>query len=346
MKINAKQAVIWVGWAISLLFFIWAAAKIDFGKAWESMKMADYRLFLPAVILNIIIMGVRSMRWRIFIEPVKKLPFMPVFSALTVGYMANMILPARIGEVVRALVISEQENIPKGAAFGTVVVERVFDGLSAGVFMALVILWITPTPEQMENYHKLSAAILSASAIFIAAFMAVYLFHKRVRPVVWLIETATGMLPEKWGSKIHEALESLRHGLDSIDHGHRIARIVMWSVPVWALAGPFNYLFIVAFNLDLPLQAGFLVLVTQMFGLMAPSAPGFLGVYHAATMAGLMFYGVDQDTALSVAVVMHLVVFFAQTIPGFYFMWRMKYSLGQIKQREEKAEVEGLNPEL
>jgi hypothetical protein len=343
MQGKAKKITIWAGWAISLFFIVYAFAKMDFGKVWASIIMADWRWIVPAFALQMFILFLRAVRWKIFIEPLKMIGVMSTFAALSIGFMANMILPARVGEVVRALVLSEKEGIPKGAAFGTVVIERVFDGLSAVVLMVLVFIFASPM-DVSGNLSSVKMAGAAACAGFILLFVAIYLFHKQVKPVIWLIEKSTGLLPGAWGPKTRDALESLRSGLDSVDHGHRLARVVAWSVPLWGLAGPFNWMVFKAFGLNLPMEAGFVVVVTQVFGLMIPSAPGFVGVYHAATMAGMMLYGVDKEIALSVAVLMHLMIFFSLTLPGFYYMWKLSYSLGEIKQREEKAEDEGINP--
>ncbi|MDH5756666.1 MAG: flippase-like domain-containing protein [Nitrospinota bacterium] len=339
MHKNTKRYTIWAGWAISLLFVGLAIWKMDLGKVWESMKMVNFVWIIPAVAINFSIICVRSARWRVFIEPVKHISFLSTLSAMAIGFMANMVLPARIGEVVRALVLSEKEKVPMGSAFGTVVIERVFDGLSVVVLMAITLALVTPaTADAAEMFDGIKIAGLSASAVFITVFFIIYLFHKQIRPVVWIIDKTTGILPGAWGHKVREMLESIRKGLDSIDHGGRIIRIALWSVPVWALAAPFNLLIFQSMGLELPWSSGFVVLVTQVFGLMVPSGPGFVGAYHAATMAGLMFYGVDKETALSVAVVMHLVVFVAQTTPGFYFLWKDGDTLGGIQEREEKAE--------
>jgi len=102
MKSKVKSLVIWGGWGISLVFIVWAVMKMDLAKVWASLQMADYRWIVPAAILNLLILYFRGARWRHFIWPVKKITRKSAFSALCIGFMANMVLPARIGEFVRA----------------------------------------------------------------------------------------------------------------------------------------------------------------------------------------------------------------------------------------------------
>ena len=90
-----------------------------------------------------------------------------------------------------------------------------------------------------------------------------------------------------------------------------------------------------AFGLDIPFSACFLVLLTQVLGIMIPSAPGFVGVHHAATIAGLAFFGVDGEVALSVALALHIVLFLTLTIPGLVFLWLEQYSFSQVQNAAE-----------
>ncbi|MDH5638606.1 MAG: flippase-like domain-containing protein, partial [Nitrospinota bacterium] len=85
MKSNTKRYTIWAGWAISLLFVALAIWKMDMGKVWESMKMVNFIWIVPAVAVNFLIICVRSARWRIFIEPVKRITFISTLSAMAIG---------------------------------------------------------------------------------------------------------------------------------------------------------------------------------------------------------------------------------------------------------------------
>ncbi|VAX20253.1 hypothetical protein MNBD_NITROSPINAE04-2701 [hydrothermal vent metagenome] len=338
MKSTGHNLAIWIGWAISVSFIVWAVLKMDLTKVWGALVMADYRWVIPAAILNIALLCGRGARWRHFIAPIKQVSFMSSFSAMCIGFMANMVLPARIGEFVRAYVLAKKESISKSSAFATVVIERAFDGLSVVVMMALIFIFVEPPDANDIFWTSLKIAGITASIFFMIFFTGLYLFHRRVKFMERAVEWLTAALPGKYRAKAREIIEAFRKGFDSIDHGHRVVKIILWCAFIWGAAAPFNYFIFQAFDLDLPISASFLVLLSQILGVMVPSAPGFIGVFHAATIAGLMFYGVDSELALSVALVLHIIMFIMQTIPGLIFLWMEQYSLRDIKHAVDDEE--------
>ncbi len=338
MKSTGRNLAIWIGWAISIAFIAWAVLKMDLAKVWGALAMADYRWVIPAAVLNIVLLISRGFRWRHFIAPIKQVSFMSSFSAMCIGFMANMVLPARIGEFVRAYVLAKKESIPKSSALATVVIERGFDGLSVVVMMLLVFTLVEPPDANDVFWTSLKIAGVSASIFFMIFFTGLYLFHRRVRFMEWAVERLVGFLPGEYSVKAQEIIEAFRKGFDSIADWRRILKIVLWCAFIWGAAAPFNYFIFQAFDLDLPISASFLVLLSQILGVMVPSAPGFIGVYHAATIAGLVFYGVDSELALSVALVLHIIMFTMQTIPGLIFLWMEQYSLRDIKHAADGEE--------
>ncbi len=337
MKSQWNKAVIWIGWAISLIFIVWAVMKMDLNKIVQAIAQADYRWIIIAGLTTFLILFFRGARWRHFIEPIKPITVMSSFSAMCIGFMANMILPARLGEITRAYVIARREDISKGSAFGTVVMERAIDGLSIVILMLILFMLIEPPVEGGEFFYTLKAAGITTSIFFVLFFIGLVLFHKKVRAVVWLIDIIASFLPQQYGEKFKDILGSFCDGFDSLSDPPRLMKIALWSVIVWGAGGLFNYFIFQAFDLQLPFIACFVVMLSQVFGVLAPSAPGFIGVYHAATIAGLMFYGVDSDQAFSVAFVTHAVLFTVQTVAGLIFLWMEQYSLHEL---QEEAETE------
>lgn len=339
MKSTGHKLAILTGWAISLGFIVWAVLKMDLAKVWGAIVMADFRWMIPAAILNLVLLTARGARWRHFIAPIKEVSFMSSFSAMCIGFMANMVLPARIGEFVRAYVLAKKESISKSSAFATVVIERAFDGLSIVVMMLLVFMIVEPPDANDIFWVSFKIGGVTASLFFIAFFTGLYLFHRQVKFMEWIIVTLIGFLPDEYGEKAREIIEAFRKGFDSIDQGHRMVKIILWCAFIWGAAAPFNYFIFEAFGLDLPFSASFLVLLSQILGVMVPSAPGFIGVYHAATVAGLMFYGVDSELALSVSLTLHIILFTMQTLPGLIFLWMEQFSFGEIQHAADDEDA-------
>src|SRR5687768_2319051 len=132
-----------IGIIISLLFFAWALSNESLNQVWEAMLRANYWSLLPALLLYFIGVGLRAVRWRILLKPVvPNISFTKTFEVVVIGYMANNVLPARIGELVRAYVLSRREGVRKTATLATIFVERIFDGLIMVGFAASVIIFL------------------------------------------------------------------------------------------------------------------------------------------------------------------------------------------------------------
>ena len=326
-----EKATFWLGLAITLFFVAWALLKYDFRAVMAALGEANYYWILPAAVIEVLLIYIRAVRWHYFLESIKPVSHYNSFMATSVGFLANMVIPARIGEFVRAWVLGRKEGISKSAAMGTVVIERAIDGLSVVVVILLVFLLVDVPGDKLKYWNTLRAAGYTVVAFYLVVFFTLFLFHKRVRWVERLIDFALAILPERLGEKTRRILESFRSGFDVLESGRHIIAITIWSVVFWAIAGGLNVAFFHAFGLyDLPFIATYLILMAQVIGVMAPS-PGFVGPYHAATMAGLAFYGVGQELALSVAIVMHATMFLTNIAPGIVFLWLEKMSFSEIK---------------
>jgi len=335
MKSKKEQVTFWLSVAITLSFVGWALLKYDFGAVYKALKGANYLWIIPAAIIDVLLIYIRAVRWHYFLEPIKRVSHYNAFMATGIGFLANMVIPARIGEFVRAWLLGKKESISKSASMGTVVIERAIDGLSV-VIVILIVFFFVDVPEDKRVYwNTLKTAGYTVCYFYAIVFAALFLFHRRVRWVEWIMNAMLGVLPEGLEHKARDILESFRSGFDVLESGHHIIAIAIWSVIFWIIAGGVNIAFFYAFDLEnLPFIATYLILMAQVIGVMIPS-PGFVGPYHAATMAGLAFYGVDEEMGLSVAIVMHATMFLTNIAPGIVFLWLEKMSFAELKHSAE-----------
>ncbi|MGE5810758.1 MAG: lysylphosphatidylglycerol synthase transmembrane domain-containing protein, partial [Ignavibacteria bacterium] len=132
MKINIK---LWISIIISMVFVVLIFYEVDFNKTEQALRDADY-IYLPfAVVLSIVTNILRTYRWKYVINPIKKISTHSLFSGVAIGYMANNLLPARLGEFVRAYMMGKKEGISKSATLATIVLERILDGLALLFFL-------------------------------------------------------------------------------------------------------------------------------------------------------------------------------------------------------------------
>ena len=323
-----------IGIVISALLLYMAFRKVDAGLLVESLRGAEYIWLVPAFILMLVSIVFRAMRWKYLLRPITEARFVHLFSASAIGLMANNLLPARLGEIARAWVIGEKEGISKTSSFATIVVERVFDGFTVIFFLAGALLFADfeiPVPYRKITY----IAVLC----YFVALGFLFLLHFNHDKAISIAMTVMRPLPSRTRVKIRKFLDSFVEGLGVLRSPLDIALASFFSLLVWTPSIIIMHLVIKSFGLELPVQASIMVFIVVTFGIMIPSAPGFVGTVQYCFVLGLGLFGVVESKALSVSIVYHAGVFVPITAAGLFCLARegMSFSGLRTAVREEKA---------
>src|SRR5438105_3805238 len=115
---------LWIGLVVSLVCLVLAFRGVDMGAAAALIAGANYWLLLPALAAYFAGVWVRAVRWRYLLRPIKPMPSGRLFPVVVIGYMANDVLPARMGEIARAYVLGRQEGVSSTSVLATIAVER------------------------------------------------------------------------------------------------------------------------------------------------------------------------------------------------------------------------------
>ena len=254
-----------------------------------------------------------------------------------IGYMANNVLPLRAGEVVRIYVlgrrIRESGEMAGTQAFwlvtATLVVERVLDSLAIVLMLAVLVLTI-PVPRVVE----LAAGVLFAiDVVGVSVLIAVAAAPERCRR---LLLRLTGRWPAA-ARFVVSAFDTGLRGLDGIRTLAHLPRLVAWTALVWLLPATAAWAMLRAVHLDLPFVAGWTVLAFVGIGISVPSAPGYVGVFHAAATAALEIFGVPRSTALAYALLYHASALVPITVVGWFYLLREHVSLGEARRTPSTA---------
>jgi hypothetical protein len=243
----------------------------------------------------------------------KQIPYWKLFLALMAGQTLNAIYPARIGDLSRALVVG-----PSGPGrvytLSTVVIEKLLDIVVYAVLFLLLIT-LMPLPGWVNNsgYTLILVAILGAFGTIL-----VVQFPKQFTK---LADNIIGLLPYKMGVFISDRIQ---YGLASLEVLHNrtgLAWLAFWSAVIWATALLNNQLTLLALQIHLPLIASLLLLVSLQAGISIPSVPGSIGVFEYICVLVLSVFEVEQASALSFAIVLHMLVFIPVTLFGLVSVW-------------------------
>jgi hypothetical protein len=316
-----------LGIFISAVFVFFIAYQIDFQRLLAALQSAQYGYLIPSVVLLLGTLWLRAWRWRYLLEPVKPINILNLLSATAIGFMANMILPARTGEVVRAYIIGQKEQVSKVTCFATIVVERILDLLSVLLILALLLVFVRFPSETAALTKGLQIGGYVSTLLSVGFLGGLWLLKWKTALTIRLLRRCLSFLPEQWLGKMIETLLSFISGLQAIAWGQHLLGIGMLSVVLWLAAAYSNFFILQSFGLHLPLYAPFFFLVVQILGVVVPSSPGFIGTYHAAVIVGFTVFQVSPELALSVAIIMHAAFFFPFILLGLLFLWRENLSL-------------------
>jgi uncharacterized protein (TIRG00374 family) len=327
-----------IGIGISFFFLFILFRKIDLQQLLTALKTVDYRFLTVAVLVTLVSYSSRAVRWHYLILPQKRAKPGNLLSATIICYMANNLLPARLGEFARAIVFAKKEKLEVSRVFASLVIDRLFDGFS--VLVILVFTFFTvKLPPGMEDIQK---ALVAGGYVTLAVYLAVIAFlvllKRSTARTVHFVALILKPFPKVVAEKAVNLLISFISGLQLPSKSGDLLAVILSSVFIWSTAALPIDLVLQAFNIHLPFTASLFILVFLVFAVMVPASPGYVGTYHAACMYGLMAFAIPREQALSVALVVHAIGFFPVILFGFYFLWKDKISFSALKSIDTDKE--------
>lgn len=328
-----------VGLIITAAFLAWALHGVDLKEVVAGARRANLWLVVLSAMVATLTFPIRAIRWRVLLRDVHEKPFAvgPLWDATAIGFMANNLLPARAGEFARAWVASRRLPVRFSTALASIGVERVFDGLMMLALMAVAIAAPSFPSQARVGDTSLSRIAAFAAAVFGTLLLVALLVALRPGPWLALLDRVTGaLLPTRWAGKVRSAAEGLVAGLAVLKNPVRFVMVVFWSLVLWLVNAAAFAICFRAFDLLVPPEGSLLLQGLIGFGVAIPSAPGYAGVFEAATILTLQFYGIGAGAALAYAVVFHLAGFIPITLLGLQALSRANLRLGDLRRSAQE----------
>jgi uncharacterized protein (TIRG00374 family) len=327
-----------VGVGLSAFFLYLAARGIEWRDVATQLAAADYRFVPPMVIVGIYVLYVRSQRWRLLLTLAtqRELPMRPIFSANAIGFMANMVLPLRAGEIARPLLLAARGGIPVATVLATVVVERVLDLLVLVCFA----MWVVSNPAVPPEVTQWSWRAGVIMIVLVGGLFTVHFQRARLLP---LIDRIWALLPPKLGERVVRLEHHFLDALATIGNVRVLLQAVIWSFYVWFLIAFGFALGFLSVGIDIDFIGGGITVATIVALMVsAPSAPGFVGLFQAGCEVALSrINGVSKAAAFSYSIVVHATQFTTQVVLGLVYLAREGVTLGDIgRMRTEETASE------
>jgi glycosyltransferase 2 family protein len=246
-----------------------------------------------------------------------------------IGYMANNVLPLRAGEVVRVYLVARHWRAtadaarihPFWTALATLVVERVLDSLAVVLILAILVL-VIPVPRVLE---VAALVVLAIDLVGIAILVTLVAAPDRCAR---LVTRFAGRWPELQ-RRLLNIFQTFVRGLDGIRAPSHVAPLIVWTVVVWLVPALAAWTMLRALDLHLPFIASWAVLAFVGLGVSIPSAPGYVGVFHAAVVLAVGLFGVQQSAAVGYALLFHASQILPVIVLGWLYLLREHVSLGE-----------------
>jgi uncharacterized protein (TIRG00374 family) len=316
----------WLGVAISVLFLIYAIRGQKLPEVWDGLRHANYLWLIPGIIVYFGAVWLRAYRWKYLLRPLKSVGMRSLFPVVAIGYMGNNVFPFRAGEVIRAYVLKRKESVSASASLATIVVERIFDGITMLVFV-FAVLPLVPTNE------FLGQLLPFMSLLFFGALLAFLLIASSPSRTERIYQWMVGRLvPERFRAQVSGLLEKFLDGLQVLRSGRDMVFVLGISILLW-LVEAWKYWFVMqGFAFDQPFYVLVFTCAIVNLATTIPSTPGYLGTFEVAGIESLVVFGVARHTATSFMLALHAALWFPITALGAYFAWRERISWGEMEE--------------
>jgi glycosyltransferase 2 family protein len=280
----------------------------------QTLRALEIGTFWPVLAGTLALFGAthffRAWRWNNLLRPIGvSLPAGKLLAISSVGFMAILALPARLGELVRPALLRRKGRVSASAVLGTVAVERVVDGLVVSLLVFACSFAIHLGRPADEKAWMMPMAYVSLG-VFVAAltFLAFALRWPRVTARVAVRMTLLDRIAPRLAAKIEGKLGDLIRGFVVLRDGRNLAIFGLWSVAYWVANGLSMWVLANGMGLELSVVGAFATMGIIAVGISLPNSPGLVGQFHYLTMLGLSLYvgdAVARSAGLAFALVLH-----------------------------------------
>jgi uncharacterized protein (TIRG00374 family) len=308
---SQRIAIAVLGLLASLVFVSLAFRRLDFASVLSTWRTAQLLPWLPLMVGSYLLGHVvRGQRLRVLLRREAILQVATASNIVVVGYASNNVLPARLGEFVRAAILSERTGVPLTQALTVTFIERLLDGIAILLLLLVGIRALPTRPLLIERVAGAGSVILGVALLGVlsAVFLPTLLLSATAR--------ASKALPAKWRDRVLAIALNVTNAGACLRRPREAAVVAGYSLVVWLLESLMFAFALPVFSLKLALAPAVVTMSVTNLGLLVPSSPGFIGSFHYFCASALSAQGVAPATAAGYAILVHLAFFLPVTLWG------------------------------
>lgn len=321
-----------LGLLMSAGCLIWVVRSVESKELIEKIQSVNVGFLFLAVVTTVLSYLLRAYRWPYFFG--ERAPdFWTSYRCLILGFFMNNVLPARIGELVRAHLGGTASRNSRSLVLATIAGERLADGLAISLIFAVLFSFFSHTHTLEEGGALFYVAYLFAAA-GLGVLVVLYFRHS----LFGVFEKIGHYAPWHFVRYVLVRARKFIEGLEPMFRPQRLVTLCFLSSGVWLIELLVYFFVSKAFHYPLELGSLSLFLAAVNFSSLIPSGPGAIGVIEAFATAALVRIGVDRETALAMVATQHLIQILVVGVPGiYYFIFHMGGKLGFQRSQSEIA---------
>jgi len=313
-----------LGAAVSLIFLGVTLSRVDLGRAAAAIAAAAPAWLAAAFLIVAVDLALRARRWQVLLHGVEsapvRTPYRLAFGYLSIGFLANAVLPARLGDVARAVLAGTAFHMPRLAVFGTIMIERVSDGL---------------TMLGLAGLSSLAVAGIAEAGALTTYGLALVAGGTVVAGAGWLVVSRSALARTRAAAAVAGIVRRLSAGGGALRHARSAATFLALTATVTTTAILVAWTVAEAVGVRLgPLQV-VLFLSTIALSLAIPAAPGSIGTYEFVGVTVLTSLGYSPEQGLATILLMRLVTTFPPALAGLVAAWVLHVGPRSISQPAE-----------
>tara|TARA_X000001036_G_scaffold66396_1_gene57139 strand:- start:1813 stop:2790 length:978 start_codon:yes stop_codon:yes gene_type:complete len=310
---------------ISLIGLYFAFYNIDFIELLNHILKVDLFQFSYAIIILLLACIFRAKRLQYIVSPLdNNISLHHLFSSTMIGYFGNGILFFRLGEVLKAYSISQNNRITTSESFGVIMLERIIDALTVLVFLLFFLPWL-PTDNKTIRYWIIAFVAVTLLFIFFIIILRFINWKKFISSMSFISHPIRNI--------IISIVDKIFNGIDAIIKTKHALGIVISTILIWICYFLMTIWLLEACEIYLTLSGNFIVLLMGAIIIAVPALPGGLGTYEAGiTFTLMLLFFVTKDEALTYAIVSHASNYMPYLIIGSIYFINSGLQISEIKK--------------
>ena len=298
---------------------------------WKNLCLTPLWGVACVIALTFLTLWLRTMRWNLILPKSSSASRRGLFGLVMIGFMVNNILPARLGEAARILLLWKRNRFTVAESAGSVLLERIIDIIIYMFFFFIPVLFISGLRAWIP--YAIPMACGAAAALCALLFYAFFPAPSRTIGGIFL-----QFVPLRFRNKTLVIAKEVSSNLDWIFSPGRCLAIILLSVAIIACYPAMLAVLVQDRSFDV--LSSIFAAAWGAIGAAIPAAPGYIGTLHAALKQGLGLCGIEADKAIVVATLYHAIGYTTVTVVGIYYFFRLRISFKEIGSAKEEIDKE------